>query len=184
MAKRHHTRSAPVEDLRRAIDCLPEATRRAMLDGVKAERIIAGAYVDGRGGVCPMLAAHRRGGRTNFLSFARAWDRFARTGRHARTATARELSILAGQLQSSLMNESQLDLHNAIAEHRDLVKRRELAQADPKGVIRVRRLRVSSSRLPARVLRSVVAACGAGGGTPPHTASAAASREPERAARI
>ena len=79
MAKRSHTRRAPVEELRRAIDCLPAATRQAMLDGVQAnERIIAGAYVDGHGGVCPMLAAHRRGARTNFLPFARAWDRFAR----------------------------------------------------------------------------------------------------------
>jgi len=66
--------------LRRTIDCLPVATREAMLAGVRAgERIIVGAYVDGRGGVCPMLAAHRRGARTNFLSFARAWDRFTPT---------------------------------------------------------------------------------------------------------
>jgi hypothetical protein len=155
-----------------------------MLDGVKTERIIAGAYVDGHGGVCPMLAAHRRGERTNFVSFARAWDRFARAGRQARGATPRELSILAGQLQSSLLSEPQLDLERAIAEHRDLVKHRELAQADPAGTIRARRLRVSSSRLPARVLRTVVAACGAGGGTPPHTTSAAARREPEAAARM
>ena len=38
--------------------------------------IIVGAYTDGRGGVCPMLAAHRNGGRTSFASFARAWDRY------------------------------------------------------------------------------------------------------------
>ena len=183
MGKRHHTNSGPVEDLRRAIDCLPAATRRAMLDGVQSERIIAGAYVDGRGGVCPMLAAHRRGARTNFLPFARAWDRFARTGRRARSATVRELGILAGQLQSSLLSESQLDLDRAIAEHRELVKRRELAQADPTGTIRARRLRLSSPRLPARVLQTVVAACGGGGGTPPHTSNAVARREPEAAAR-
>ena len=56
------------------------ATREAMLAGVRASSaIIVGAYVDGEGGVCPMLAAHRRGGRTDFLSFARAWDRFTRS---------------------------------------------------------------------------------------------------------
>ncbi len=54
------------------------------------ERIIVGAYVEA-GGRCPMLAAHRCGGRTDFISFARSWDRFARAGR-ARAATERELS--------------------------------------------------------------------------------------------
>ena len=54
------TAASPVERLRLAIDCLPVATREAMLAGVRAnERIIVGAYVDGEGGVCPMLAAHR-----------------------------------------------------------------------------------------------------------------------------
>src|SRR5258708_8073878 len=71
-------RSSPIERLRLAIDCLPLATRRAMLEGVQAqERIIVGAYTDGAGGVCPMLCAHRRGGRTDFISFAQSWDRFA-----------------------------------------------------------------------------------------------------------
>src|SRR3712207_7577220 len=47
----------------RAIDCLPERTKIAMLDGIAANTIIVGAYTDRRGGVCPMLAAHRHGGR-------------------------------------------------------------------------------------------------------------------------
>jgi hypothetical protein len=71
--------NSPIERLRLAIDCMPVATREAMLEGVRAnERIITGAYVDRDGGVCPMLAAHRRGGRTDFISFARSWDRFTR----------------------------------------------------------------------------------------------------------
>src|SRR5438552_11358179 len=103
MRNRPRRRSTTIERLRLAIDCLPVATREAMLDGVRAsERIIAGAYTDRYGGVCPMLAAHRRGGRTNFLSFARAWDRFTRAGRHARAATRRERGILIGQLEASL----------------------------------------------------------------------------------
>src|SRR5689334_22665395 len=60
--------SSPVERLRTAIDCLPVATRQAMLAGVlAAERVVVGAYTDGRGGVCPMLAAHRGGAPTDFL---------------------------------------------------------------------------------------------------------------------
>ena len=43
-----------------------------MLTGVEANRIIVGAYTDRKGGVCPMLAAHRNGGRTSLASFAHA----------------------------------------------------------------------------------------------------------------
>ena len=76
---------SPIEDLRLAIDCLPVRTRRAMLEGIRGNEIIVGAYADRAGGVCPMLAAHRCGGRTSFVSFAHAWDRFAgaRRGRLA-----------------------------------------------------------------------------------------------------
>ncbi len=143
MAKRHRHSGRPVEELRLTIDCLPVATRQAMLEGVQSgEPIIAGAYVDGEGGVCPMLAAHRRGGQTAFLSFAKAWDRFARTGRGPRRATSRELEILAGQLQSSLMSEAGVELDRAIAEHRELMARNIRAGAvEPTGEIVVRRLR-------------------------------------------
>jgi len=140
MPNRSSHRSRPVVQLRRTIDCLPPATREAMLAGVQAgERIIVGAYVDGRGGVCPMLAAHRRGGRTNFLSFARAWDRFTGAGRKARRATARELAILIGQLESSLAGEDPVDLQDAIRDHRTLARRRLGAQAEPDGEIVVTR---------------------------------------------
>jgi len=81
------------EDLRLAVRCLPQHTRVAMLEGVQRNDIIVGAYTDRKGGVCPMLAAHRCGGRTSFVSFARAWDRFA-GARRARPATPRELKIL------------------------------------------------------------------------------------------
>ena len=73
-----------MEDLRRAIDCLPRHTRVAMLEGIEANEIIVGAYATSDG-VCPMLAAHRAGGRTAAISFARAWDRVAfRDGRSVR----------------------------------------------------------------------------------------------------
>jgi hypothetical protein len=164
MANRQRTSTAPIEELRHAIDCLPVSTREAMLEGLHAGGpIIAGAYVDGRGGVCPMLAAHRRGARTNFLSFARAWDRFARA-RGARRATSRELAILSGQLQSSLLAEPELDLQRAIAAHRELLRGQLSSQADPRGEIRATRLAPTRRRLARSVLRSVAAACGVGGG--------------------
>src|SRR3954467_438627 len=101
------TRSS-VEDLRLAIECLPARTREAMLAGIRSHEIIVGAYSDRAGGVCPMLAAHRCGGRTSFISFARAWDRFAGS-RKARRAPPRELRILEGQIEASLLAEDPLD---------------------------------------------------------------------------
>jgi hypothetical protein len=94
-------RSRPARDLRTAIDCLPLQTRKAMLGGVEANRIIVGAYTDRSGGICPMLAAHRNGGRTSLASFARAWDRY--TGvRRPRLATERELNTLRTMLEASI----------------------------------------------------------------------------------
>jgi hypothetical protein len=116
-----------------------------MLQAVRAgERIIAGAYVDGQGGVCPMLAAHRRGGRTDFISFARSWDRFTRVGGKARDATAREVGILAAHLEDSLTSVTGVELGVAISEHRALRllrgRRRLPDAADPSGEIRAQRI--------------------------------------------
>lgn len=95
--------------LRSVVDCLPYETRVAMLEGIcRYDRIIVGAYTDRTGGVCPMLAAHRCGGRTDFRSFARAWDRFTGAGRRARSATERELRTLATQLETSVWAEDEL----------------------------------------------------------------------------
>jgi hypothetical protein len=92
-----------LEDLRRSIEALPEATRVAMLIGVRENEIIVGAYSDRVGGVCPMLAAHRCGGRTSADHFARAWDRFCRV-KQPRTAAPDELLALEGLLEASLLN--------------------------------------------------------------------------------
>ncbi len=94
----------PIDDLRLAIDRLPLRTRAAMLAGIRDSEIIVGAYSDRAGGVCPMLAAHRRGGRTDSVSFARAWDRFA-GARRARRATPDELALLADELTASLARD-------------------------------------------------------------------------------
>jgi hypothetical protein len=99
-----------------------------MLEGIGNNEIIAGAYTNSDG-ICPMLAAHRAGGRTNASSFARAWDRFALRGARVtgpRPATARELLILTSQLEASLMAEDapDADLAEAIASHRKLIAKR------------------------------------------------------------
>jgi hypothetical protein len=121
-------RHATIEDLRHAIDSLPRDTRIAMLDGIRHNEIIAGAYTD-RGGVCPMLAAHRAGGRTSCISFAKAWDAFAFRGtrtRLTRRATRRELLVLTSHLEVSLLEDdgTAADMGAAIAQHEELVQAR------------------------------------------------------------
>jgi hypothetical protein len=106
-----------IEDLRRAIDCLPVETRAAMLEGVRSNDIIVGAYTSRDGGVCPMLAAHRNGGRTSLISFAHTWDRFTRAKR-ARRATEREVRILTANLEASLLSEGLPELEDVVATHR------------------------------------------------------------------
>jgi hypothetical protein len=130
------SRKTVIQDLRRTIDCLPLATRVAMLEGVRAETIIVGAYTDGTGGVCPMLAAHRHGGRTSFLQFARTWDAFAKApARGSRPAKERELRILERHLEASIAaSEGEItggELAEAIAEHRALVARSRAADPTP-----------------------------------------------------
>jgi hypothetical protein len=97
----------PAQRLRLAVDALPRRTRIAMLRGIHDNDIVVGAYTDrASGGICPMLAAHRNGGRTNLASFARAWDRF--TGaRRPRLASGRELRALTSYIELSLLRDEQ-----------------------------------------------------------------------------
>jgi hypothetical protein len=95
----------PAERLRLAVQALPRPTRDAMLRGIASNRIVVGAYVDrDSGGICPMLAAHRNGGRTSLASFARAWDRYTGAKR-PRVATRRELHTLRSLLESTLVDD-------------------------------------------------------------------------------
>ena len=78
-----------------------------MLKGIEGNPIIVGAYTSPEG-ICPMLAAHRAGGRTSLIAFAEAWDRLAFRGVRrpaARPATERELLILRVHLEASLLED-------------------------------------------------------------------------------
>src|SRR3954465_14187489 len=109
------------QELRQAIDCLPVRTREAMLEGINENEIIVGAYTARDGRVCPMLAAHRYGGRTSLASFARAWDRYT-CARRPRPATEREVRTLRAMLEASLMSQDEVSaLAAAAAEHRALL---------------------------------------------------------------
>ena len=118
---------ATITELRRAIDGLPRDTRVAMLEGIRSNDIIVGAYT-GSEGICPMLAAHRQGAKTSHIAFATAWDMFALGGardRAARRATRRELLVLSAHLEASLLEEDAVPgLAEAIAEHERLRERR------------------------------------------------------------
>jgi hypothetical protein len=118
-------RELAVADLRRSIDVLPERTRKAMLVGISNNTVITGAFVGGEG-VCPMMAAHRAGGRTSCVSFPEAWDRF--TGVHGRgicrPATQYEVALLRAEIEASLEPQPPSDLAEAIAEHTAMVEGR------------------------------------------------------------
>jgi hypothetical protein len=92
-----------------------------MLEGIGANEIIVGAYTDRDGRICPMLAAHRHGGRTSLASFARSWDRYT-CARRPRPASDREVRTLRSMLEASLMYaEDVSELATAAAEHQALM---------------------------------------------------------------
>jgi hypothetical protein len=97
-----------------AIRALPISTRKAMLAAAENDVLIAGAYTDGHGRACPMLAAHRRGARAHVRGFPRAWDAFTRAPR-PRPATPRELQIHKALLQESIAGAGTGHEHAAAA---------------------------------------------------------------------
>lgn len=63
-------RRATPARLRNAVDAMSLQLHIAMLDGVRHDAIIVGAYTDDHTGMCPVLAAHRRGARCSAPAFA------------------------------------------------------------------------------------------------------------------
>lgn len=110
-----------------------------MLRGIARNRIIVGAYTDPRsGGICPMLAAHRNGGRTDLAAFARAWDDFTGAKR-PRLATRREVRTLRSYLEISLLREEQGGDSITAAAARIRAERSEAAERAPEPEITIRR---------------------------------------------
>ena len=146
----------PAQRLRTAVEAMPRRTRIAMLEGIRRNRIVVGAYTDPKsGGVCPMLAAHRNGGRTSLASFARSWDRF--TGaRRPRLATDREVRTLTSYIEMSLLNEETGDESVASMAHRIRAERDDAfrtGDAPAPRHIRARRRRDTGERNRAPELR-------------------------------
>src|SRR5205823_4528371 len=151
-------RPATIEDLRLAVECLPRPTRIAMLEGLRSNEIVVGAY-SSDGGICPMLAAHRNGGRTNMISFAHAWDRFALGRGRAtkpRRATPRELRVLITHLEASLLDEElpRTELAAALESHQRLLSRRRRERLRPGDPDRAAELRIRPGWAWTRVVRS------------------------------
>jgi hypothetical protein len=104
MLRRSKPRDA-CQRLRRAVDAMPSDAREAMLRGIDDNTIIVGAYTDpASGGICPMLAAHRNGGRTDLARFALSCDRYT-DARRPRLATRREVRTLRSLLEMSLVSD-------------------------------------------------------------------------------
>ncbi|MDQ3644559.1 MAG: hypothetical protein M3356_03500, partial [Actinomycetota bacterium] len=126
--RRHGARAS---DLRAAVDRLPLATRKAMLEGIQTNPIIVGADGDPRGGVCPVYAISSPPSKRIGKPFARAWDRYAGV-RLPREARASELRTLRSMLETSIELESEADvplLHAAIVAHRTSQARTEALAA-------------------------------------------------------
>ena len=146
-------------ELRRSIDVLPVRTRRAMLHGLGNNTVITGAFAASGQGACPMMVAHREGGRTSCCTFPEAWDRFTGVyGRHiVREATPYEIQILCEEIEASLVPLPNV-LSDAIAEHQAIVEARraeaEVAAQQPvvspeevKAPRRKRRLRITGGHM-------------------------------------
>ncbi len=142
-----------VERLRLAIDCMPWRRARRCSEECAATSASSSARMRRRGGVCPMLAAHRRGGRTDFLVVrqvlgpVRSRRRASRAGDRARAADPRRAA--GGEPAGA----GGLELDRAIGEHH-VLRGRSLAPAQ---AARVRRLQ---RRDTARRLRRVPAVRG------------------------
>jgi hypothetical protein len=96
-----------VRTLQRAVEGLPLHSRRAMLQGLGEDTIIAGAYSVGPAR-CPGFAAYRRGARTGYSEFAAAWDRYVR-GRGIRRARTDDVATLVTMLHVSLAEQAGTD---------------------------------------------------------------------------
>lgn len=142
-------REQAVAELRRSIDVLPERTRKAMLVGLGNNTVITGAFAGGDG-ACPMMAAHRAGGRTSVCSFPQAWDTFCGVAgrRIVRPATEYEVQILRREIEASLGPAAPGELSTAIHEYQVGIEARRAAD-----VAAEQQQRLAEQELPAEPRR-------------------------------
>lgn len=134
-------RRRPAQELRATIDRLPLEVRRAVLEGINSQRIIAGAHADGVGGLCPMVAADVRwqrispGSVERAQEVARAWDRYAEATSAWHPATERQLLALRAMLEASILeqSETEMPMSEAIAEYGRARSRDASADRQPLG---------------------------------------------------
>ncbi len=143
-------------ELRAAVDRLPLATRRAMLDGIQTESIIVGADGNPRGGVCPIYATPSPPSKRIGAPFAQAWDRFA-GARMGRPASEGELRTLRSMLESSIglatePAEPAVSLRAAIAAHKASQARTRAGAVQP--VLETRSPSSLETRSPAKPMRN------------------------------
>jgi hypothetical protein len=142
----------PAQRLRLAVEAMPKRTRIAMLRGIEDNDIVVGTYSDREsGGICPMLAAHRNGGRTSLASFARAWDRFT-DARKPRLASDREVRALTSYLEHSLLRDEQGG-ESLAAVAQQIRTERARRPAESRKQIRIRRRQPTGEHHRARELR-------------------------------
>ncbi|MEA2170548.1 MAG: hypothetical protein QOF76_3848 [Solirubrobacteraceae bacterium] len=118
-----------------------------MLKGIRSSNIVVGAYTDSAGGICPMLAAHRQGERTDALRFAKAWDVYGKA-RKVRNASRRELRVLERLLLESLDGAAPVTNLGAAVEETKALRRslaERAARETPQEEIRAGRLRKSDA---------------------------------------
>ena len=116
--------------MRAAIERLPLATRRAMLEGIQTNSITVGGDGDPRGGICPIYATSALPSRKIGGPFARAWDQYA-GARLPRPASERELRTLRSMLEVSIELETEpaVSLRAEVAAHRASQARSRAAAA-------------------------------------------------------
>ncbi|MHB8656501.1 MAG: hypothetical protein ACYC91_00885 [Solirubrobacteraceae bacterium] len=134
------SRRQPAQELRATIDGLPLEVRQAVLEGIKHQRIIAGAHADGAGGVCPMVAADvcwqsiDRASVARAQEAARAWDRYAEATNAWHPATRRQLLALRAMLEASILEQTtsdEMSLGQGIAASNRAKSRRAAMDAPP-----------------------------------------------------
>ena len=137
MAKRRNN----AKRLRNSIGAMPNATKQAMLRGIRSNRVIVGAYVDKRGGVCRCSRLTATAAAPASAPSPAPGTRSPAPTPQARRASRLEVRILENYLEMALVREGiggeTLPERPLAEEVRDVkATRRRLAAAEAEEAIR------------------------------------------------